>query len=517
MIIIIRGSELVHFMNHHQTIGRMRLTLIRPVILFLISGIFICSGCHTNNKSSALAVKREPAIEPDYSGVTIPHNMAPMNFSILEEGVHFTIRGISSSGQHAFVLKSRDGRVRFPQKKWKALLADNRGKLINFEISIKLENGERIKYDPISIHISSESIDPYLCYRMINPGYESWSGMKIIQRSLEDFSESSIFENQLLEGNCMNCHTFLKQNPEEFLIHVRGSLYGTYFVEGKEITRRNLRTENMIANAVYPAWHPEGRYVVFSSNEVLQVIHMMPGKRNEFYDQSSKLVIFDPDLNTMKEIGGNDTIEYIGTFPCWSPCGKYLYYCRTEQLEGTFDLSKQKYDLARRPFDPISGLFGNVEVLLDAQETGKSISLPGISPEGDYLLFTMHDYGTSPVWHKESDLYMLDLNVGKFNKMDLNSSEVESYHSWSTNGKWIVFSSKRGDGITARPYLAYFGSPDDVGKPFVLPQKDPTLYKRLDLSFNRPEFVTGKINVGPRDFAAASRKVPVHANWSDNE
>jgi hypothetical protein len=101
--------------------------------------------------------------------------------------------------------------------------------------------------------------------------------------------------------------------------------------------------------------------------------------------------------------------------------------------------------------------------------------------------------------------------------MDLNSSEAESYHTWSSNGKWIVFSSKRGDGITARPYFAYFGSPDEVGKPFVLPQKDPTLYKRLDKTFNRPEFVTGKIRVGPRDFAAASRKDPVHANWSDNE
>jgi len=495
----------------------MRLTIIHPVVISLLIGIFISSGCHRNHNSSSLDAGREPLIEPDYSGVTVPHNIAPMNFSILEEGVHFTIRCISSSGQQSFILKSRDGRVRLPQKKWRALLSDNRGKVIKFEVSKKLENGERVKYDPVYMHISDESIDPYLCYRMLYPGYESWSGMKIIQRSLEDFSESSIFENQLLEGNCMNCHTFLNQNPEEFLIHVRGSLYGTYFVDGKAITRRDLRTENMIANAVYPAWHPDGRYVVFSSNEVLQVIHMIPGKRNEFYDQSSKLVIFDSDLNTMKEIGKNDSIKYMGTFPCWSPDGKYLYYCRTKQFEGAFDLAKQKYDLARRSFDPSSGLFGNVEIVLDAQKTGKSISLPNISPEGNYLVFVMHDYGTSPIWHKDADLYMLELNGGRFDIMDLNSTEVESYHTWSSNGKWIVFSSKRGDGITARPYFAYFGSPDEVGKPFVLPQKDPTLYKRLDLSFNRPEFVTGKINVGPRDFAAASRKDPVHANWSDNE
>ncbi len=495
----------------------MRLTLIHPAVIILLTAIFISSGCHTDPKSSALAIEREPVLEPDYSGVTVPYNIAPMNFSILEEGVHFTIRSIPSSGQQSIVLKSRAGSVRFPQKKWRTMLSKNKGKSIKFEVTAELENGDRIKYVPVSMQISEEPIDPYLCYRMLYPGYESWSGMQIIQRSLEDFSESSIFENQLLEGNCMNCHTFLNHNPEEFLIHVRGSLNGTYFVDGKDITRRNLRTENMVANAVYPAWHPEGRYVVFSSNEVLQVIHMMPGKRNEFFDRSSKLVIFDSDQNTMEEIGKNDSTGYMGTFPCWSPDGKYLYYCRTVQMDGAFDLTKQKYDLARRSFDQESGLFGHVEIVLDAQETGKSISLPAISPDGKTLVFVMHNYGTSPIWHKEADLYMLNLNDGKFGIMNLNSMEAESYHTWSSNGKWIAFSSKRGDGITARPYFAYFGSPDEVGKPFVLPQKDPTLYKRQDKTFNRPEFVTGKIKMGPRDFAAASKKEAVPATWSANE
>jgi hypothetical protein len=210
-------------------------------------------------------------------------------------------------------------------------------------------------------------------------------------------------------------------------------------------------------------------------------------------------------------------MQYMGTFPCWSPDGKYLYYCRAAQVEADFDLTKLKYDLVRRSFDQLSGLFGNVEIVLDAQKIGKSISFPSISPEGKSLIVTLHDYGTSPIWHKEADLYILNLNGWKFGIMNLNSKESESYHTWSSNGKWIVFSSKRGDGITARPYFAYLGSPDDVGKPFVLPQKDPTLYKRLDLTFNKPEFVTGKISINPRDFAAAAKKDPINAKWDDNE
>jgi hypothetical protein len=78
----------------------------------------------------------------------------------------------------------------------------------------------------------------------------------------------------------------------------------------------------------------------------------------------------------------------------------------------------------------------------------------------------------------------------------------------------LVFSSKRGDGLTARPYFAYVESPEQVGKPFVLPQKDPTLYSRMVKTFNKPEFMTGKIEVGPRDFARTAKSSPLKANWA---
>ena len=231
----------------------MNITKFHPVFFNLVFGMFLCSGCLTNNQSNTQYVDREPIIEPDYSGVTIPHNIAPLNFCILDEAEFHNIQIITSSGQISFELKAKKGSVRFPQKKWRQLLSDNRGDLIKIEVCSTLKNGEKIKYKPISIHVTEESIDPVLCYRTLYPGYVSWAGMKIIQRSLEDFNESSIIENQLLDGNCVNCHTFRNQNPDEFLLHVRGSQKGTYFVNGDTITRRNLRTKNMLANAVHPA------------------------------------------------------------------------------------------------------------------------------------------------------------------------------------------------------------------------------------------------------------------------
>ena len=136
----------------------------------------------------------------------------------------------------------------------------------------------------------------------------------------------------------------------------------------------------------------------------------------------------------------------------------------------------------------------------------KSASFPRISPDGKYLVFTLADYGTFPIWHREADLYLLNLQSNIVKKMDINSDETESYHSWSVNGNWLVFSSKRADGRSARPYFAYIDSSGKQGKEFLLPQKDPSIYDRMLESFNIPEFVTGRIKVNPRDFAKATHQ-----------
>ena len=95
--------------------------------------------------------------------------------------------------------------------------------------------------------------------------------------------------------------------------------------------------------------------------------------------------------------------------------------------------------------------------------------------------------------------------------MELNSNETDSYHSWSSNSKWLVFSSKRMDGRSTRPFIAYINSWDQMGKPFVLPQDDPAYYDNLVLSYNIPEFIKGKIKMKPRDFEAATKYTTIQA------
>lgn len=186
-----------------------------------------------------------------------------------------------------------------------------------------------------------------------------------------------------------------------------------------------------------------------------------------------------------------------------------MYFCRALQVINSSNPELEQiintyYDLARKSFDPETRSFGETEVIFNASGINKSASFPRISPDGKYLVFTLHDYGTFPIWHQEADLYLLDLQSGVADKMNINSDKTESYHSWSVNGKWLVFSSKRLDGRSARPYFAHIDSIGNQGKEFVLPQKDPSLYSRMLESFNIPEFVNGRIKLKPRDFANAS-------------
>ena len=484
------------------------------VLFILITAIFFAGSCKTEDINNITAAERQPVIEPDYSGVTIPPNIAPMNFIISEEGRYFKILAESSNGT-SLTLGSNNGIVRFPLKSWKKLMQNSNGGDIKIEIIAEGAEKAFRKFEPLYFHVSNEPIDPYLCYRLLYPGYRSWVEMKLVQRCIENFEETSFFENQLLDNNCVNCHTFRNNDPEKFLIHVRGSKGGTYFVEGDKIGKAALKTDNMPTNVVYPAWNPMGRYLAFSSNKTVQSFHMRPEKNIEVYDLSSSLVIYDEEKNEINGLKDKDTVAYMETFPAWSPDGKYLYYCRTRQLKRESDYMEVRYDLIRKSFDPLTGLTGESEIVFDAQSMEKSVSLPSVSPDGKYVVFALHDYGTFSIWHKEADLYIFNLESKVAERMSLNSEDTESYHRWSSEGRWIVFSSKRLDGLTARPFFAYFDPSGKTGKPFVLPQQDPALYRRMEKTFNRPELITGKILVGPRDFAEESGKVPLKAKWVD--
>jgi len=296
---------------------------------------------------------------------------------------------------------------------------------------------------------------------------------------------------------------------------MRGTLGGTYFYSGGNLIKTNLKTEEMANGAVYPRWHPSGKFVAFSSNKIVQRFHSANNKKVEVSDLESSLVMYDIVKNEMMNVELADNEKYMDTYPEWSPDGKYLYFCRAEQIGEVYDYREIRYNLYRVFFDQDKKIFGNTEIVFDAAQINKSVSFPRISPDGKYLVLTLADYGCFPIWHKEADLWSIDLETFEPARLELNSECTDSYHSWSSNGKWLVFSSKRTDGLTARPYMAYIGENGNSSKPFVLPQKDPEFYSRFLKSYNIPEFSSIKIDLNPGSIRRVASAPATQAGWSE--
>lgn len=471
---------------------------------FILAGLLSMISC-ARRPANAEPLSEEAPIFPDYKEVTVPVNIAPLNFSLLEKD-----KGILVAGDKVF--RSRRGVFRFSPRKWRKMISNSGDNgSINLEIFI-CEDGKWLSYKPFNIHISQDKIDPWFSYRLIPPGYQGWQEMGIYQRDLESYSEKAILTNDLTGGNCMNCHTYMNGDPSKMVFHARATFGGTMVVNEGEVEKLNTKTDSTISALVYPYWHPSGDYVAFSVNKTFQSFHNHDANRIEVYDEASDVVVYNVKTHQIAWSPLTKAEDRFETFPTFSPDGKWLYFCSAEAVTPMPDKYQEaRYGLYRIAFNTEDMSFGDsLELVYDAPAEGFSVSFPRISPDGRFLCFTRHGYGNFSIWHKDSDLWLADLKDGSVRPMEgVNSDNVDSFHTWSSDGKWLVFSSRRDDGLYTKPYFTHVDADGNATKPFLLPQKDPkSYYKRLMRSYNLPAFTTGKVKVGKRKLIDVLRNSP---------
>ena len=437
-------------------------------------------------------------ITPDYSDVTIPPNIAPLNFSVaLEGGAALLIEGPDGSQIH--IRADKDGLFTIPSKKWQTLLNVSKGSDIHLTICQETE-GEWVAYKPFSIHVTREEIDSYLAYRLVQPGYTFWNRMGLYQRDLETYEQTPIYENQYTDYNCVNCHSFPARNPEKMTFHMRAKSAGTVMLQGNKLEKLNTKTDETISALVYPYWHPSENYMAFSVNDTKQAFFAHSENILEVFDNASDVVIYDVNRHEVFSSPLLKSEDAFETFPTFSPDGKSLYFCSAVKVDSLpLTYKDVHYSLCRIDVDVEHRTFGTkVDTLYNAVKDGRSVSFPRISPDGRFMAVTLHEAGNFSIWHPEADLYLIDLQSGEMRPLtEANSPDTtDSYHSWSSTGRWLVFSSRRTDGLYTRPFFTYIDEDGNAHKPFVLPQKDPVNhYKDLFYSYNIPEFVSGKVKV----------------------
>lgn len=473
-------------------------------IVFFVLAV-ILTACSSGPVITEVEKEELPPVFPDYTDCTIPPNIAPLNFRL--EIPYDAARVQLTVGTYTWEVKAGKQQFSFSSSRWREILKRAEGNTITVKVLVK-EEGKWTGYAPFQWHISKDKIDPYLAYRLIEPGYELWNQMGLYQRNLETFEETPIMENRLTKNNCMNCHSFCMQNPEQMVYHMRGEVACTFLLDGDKVEKLNTKTPQTISSLVYPAWHPSGRYIAFSVNNTKQAFHMNDPNRVEVFDNKSDVVVYDVknhEIITHRSLFSPTAFE---NFPAFSPDGKTLYFCSSDTCMMPEEFEKVKYHLCSIDFDPDARTFGNkVDTLYNAYKEGRSASFPRVSPDGKHLLYTLGDYGGFAIWHKDADLYMIDLPSATHYPLDAaNSKDADSYHSWSSNSRWIVVASRRIDGLYSRPFIAHIDADGNPGKAFLVPQKDTRYYDRFMKSYNVPEFIKGKVKDRRRAFASQAIK-----------
>jgi hypothetical protein len=449
-----------------------------------------------------------PNIYPDYANVTVPINIAPLTFEM--DGKADGIVARMTADDEELICGGK--KVQPDADDWKRLAESAKGNAIKVEVYVE-KNDQWTRFKPFNIYVSSDSIDPYISYRLISPSYVAYEELTINQRCLENYDESVIYDNMLCSeganGQCINCHNYQQYNPDRMQFHARQNMGGTVIACDGNIQKIGMGNDSILSAGVYPTWHPWLKLIVYSTNKTAQIFHSVDPNKIEVFDTESELIAYDVEKNEVTNIESDPT--EMECFPFWAPDGKTLYYCSAHfEYKDTIDHGKEfvtrteevKYNLYKKSFNPETLQFGPRELVFAADSLDKSATLPRISPDGRYLMFTLAKSGVFHIWHHDADLWMIDLHTGKVrNVEEINSPDTESYHSWSSNGRWVVFSSRRYDGNYTRPFIAHVDANGHCSKPFELPSADPDYHRQFLKCYNIPEFMRGPVTIKPQQFA----------------
>lgn len=484
---------------------------------FALACAFIMLGCGRPQVPGEFTETEKTArIRPEYAEVTLPANICPPNFMVME-GTNEVVARLTTEGGLSYTY-GEEGKVIIDEKEWAKLRDAARGGHISVEI-FACNGGKWTRFSPFNIYIAEEEVDEYISYRNIQPSYVAFEKIEIRQRNLTNYKESDIYNNMPLTtetaGQCINCHSYQNYHTDRMLFHMRQAYGGTMIVDGEKLKKVDLKTDSTISAGVYPSWHPTLNLVAFSTNLTGQSFHTKDVRKIEVQDTKSDLILYDPETDEVSIIA-NDSNE-LEVFPCWSADGKTLYYCSAHFEYEIDSIAKEtemiqrykevKYSLYAKPFDPKTRQFGEEKLIYDAAAEGKSATLPRVSPDGKWLVFSMAEFGCFHVWHPDADIYLMNLKTKEVRKLEgINSSQSESYPSFSSNGRWIMTASRRDDGNYTRPYISYFDKEGRCHKAFEVPQRDPNFYTFFLRSYNRPEFMVEPVRQSVQEFVSVARQ-----------
>jgi Flp pilus assembly protein TadD len=332
---------------------------------------------------------------------------------------------------------------------------------------------------------------------------------------------SSYEPRTLLTGMkvCGNCHSFTADGATLAMDVDYGSDKGSYVIapiKPQTILDKSMiiswsdyrRDDKELTFGLLSQISPDGRYVISTVKDrsVFSPVDDLYYSQR-FFPVAGILVVYDRQTKQFFPLRGADDRQYVHSNPTWSPDGKTILFAYSqaytlrglkdpssavvekEEVAEFFDGDKKfRYDIYRIDFN--DGRGGQVTPLPGASGNGKSNFFPRFSPDGKWIVFCQSD--SFMLLQPDSTLYIMPSSGGVPRKMRCNfSGRMNSWHSWSPNGRWLVFASKAGGPFT-QLWLTHIDA-DGHDSPAVLLEH----FTAANRAANIPEFV----NVKPQQFA----------------
>ncbi|MEW6754627.1 MAG: hypothetical protein AB1505_27135, partial [Candidatus Latescibacterota bacterium] len=330
----------------------------RPGLWFLHAGLLgaslLASACGRRpGLDTATPVDLVPRIDPDYAGLVIPPNIAPLNFRILEDVQECRVR-LSVAGAAPLSVGCPDNECRMDPARWRRLLAASAGQDIQYEVYGRRREGTWVRFRPYRNTVAREPIDSHIVYRQLVPNKQMTTIRGIYQQSLETLERWPLVTARDGTFQCFNCHSFHQHDPNRFLLHIRGKHGGTLLVTDGRMRKVDTQQQPMFRPLAYASWHPDGRHVTATLN---QYVGNFPATEPLYYFQAIEkrgdLAVWDTEGNTISTSPQVFGPEHIETHPSWSADGRYIYFarCADRPLLSYPDLDQFKFDLMRISYD----------------------------------------------------------------------------------------------------------------------------------------------------------------------
>ena len=402
-------------------------------------------------------------------------------------------------------------------ERWAALAQASSGRTLRVRLlGFRRDDPARVlSRGEVAITISSDPVDGVVFYRdvplMPAPGSEgiirplAQSALPLIQWRVRDLARSE--SRVVLEDmrTCANCHSF-SSDGRTMGIDVDGPTgdKGSYAVASVE-------PETVIGNEQVITWNaaegklpglntlgflsrvsPDGRHVVSTVNEQIYVANFKDYRFGQvFYPTRGVLAVYSRETGRIRMLPGADDPRFVHCDPVWSPDGRFIVFARAEAREAypsgrplaTYAGDPQelpiRYDLYRMPFE--GGRGGPPEPIRGASANGTSNNFPKITPDGRFVVFVRCANGQ--LMRPDSELWIVPVEGGEPRRMTCNTTRMNSWHSFSPNGRWMVFSSKSNTPYT-QMFLTHL---DEQGRdtPAVLVPNSTAANRAVNI----PEFV----------------------------